>query len=71
MGLLRQFPPLVALLLIVSALMLIPAAHAMHLRDWGTARIFLYHAVFFALFGMILGLGTMDPVQRFPAATTS
>lgn len=67
MRLLRQFPVFVILLLGASALMLVPAAHAAHLRNWTVARDFLYHGVFFALFAVILGLATMNRRPRIPA----
>ncbi len=67
MGLLRQFPAFVILLLIASGLMLVPATHAARLGDWVIARIFLDHGLFFGLFAVILGLATMNRVPRVPA----
>lgn len=67
MALLRQFPALVVLLLAAAALMLLPALHAAHLGVWPVARVFLYHGVFFILFGIILGLATMNRRPRIPA----
>ena len=67
MALLRQFPAFVILLLVASALMLVPAMQAVHLRNWPVARGFADHAIFFALFGVILGLATMNRKVRVPA----
>jgi trk system potassium uptake protein TrkH len=67
MRLLRQFPAFVVLLMIAAALMLLPAAHGAQTGNWDVARGFLYHAVFFALFGIILGLATMNRRPRIPA----
>lgn len=64
MGLLRQFPGFVIVLLAASALMLVPALHAAHLRNWLVARVFLDHALFFGLLGLILGFATMNRVPR-------
>jgi trk system potassium uptake protein TrkH len=67
MGLLRQFPAFVVLILAAAALMLVPALHAARLELWAPARTFLYHAVFFALLGLLLGLATMNRRPRIPA----
>lgn len=67
MALLRQFPAFVVLLLIGSGSMLVPALHAVQVRNWDVARVFLDHAIFFALFGVILGLATMNRKPRIPA----
>ena len=67
MGLLRQFPALVIVLLIASGLMLVPALHGVRLENWQVARVFLDHAVFFGLLGVILGLATMNRRPRVPA----
>jgi trk system potassium uptake protein TrkH len=67
MATLRQFPAFVILLLISAALMLVPALHATKLGNWEVAREFLYHAIFFLLFGVILGLATMNREPRIPA----
>lgn len=67
MGLLRQFPAPVILLLLASALMLVPALHGARLENWPVARGFLDHAVFFGLIGVILGLATMNRRPRVPA----
>src|SRR6187200_1749478 len=67
MGLLRQFPALVILLLLGSALMLVPALHAARLENWPVARGFLDHAIYFGLIGAILGLATMNRRPRVPA----
>lgn len=53
---LRQFPALTILMLIASALMLVPALHAAQLENWRIARTFLYHGVFFAILAVIIGL---------------
>lgn len=67
MALLRQFPAFVIVLLIASGLMLAPAAHAAQLENWLVARVFLYHGVFFAILGMILGFATMNRHARIAA----
>jgi trk system potassium uptake protein TrkH len=67
MPLLRQFPGFVILLMIAAAFMLLPALHAAQTRNWPVARGFLYHAVFFTLFAIILGLATMNRRPRIPA----
>ena len=66
MRLLRQFPAFVVLLMVASAMMLLPAVHAAQLGEWRVARVFLEHAVFFLLFGIILGLATMNRKVRVP-----
>jgi trk system potassium uptake protein TrkH len=67
MRLVNQFPAFVVLLLVASALMLVPAAHAAGLRNWDVARGFLDHGVFFGVCAVILGLATMNRVVRVPA----
>ena len=67
MRLLGQFPAFVILMLIASALMLVPSAHAAGSRNWDVARGFLEHGVFFGIFAIILGLATMNRVVRVPA----
>ena len=67
MALLRQFPAFVVLILISAGLMLVPALHAARLELWPAARTFLYHALFFALLGFLLGLATMNRRPRIPA----
>lgn len=66
MALLRQFPGFVVLLLAFAGLMLVPAFHAAHLRNWPVARVFLDHALFLGLLGLILGYATMNRVPRRP-----
>ena len=63
----RQFPALVVLMLVGTGLMLVPAAHAAHLKNWDVARTFLYHAVFFAILATILGIATSNWTPRHPA----
>lgn len=67
MAILRQFPAFVVLLLIAASLMFVPAVHAAQIGAWEIARGFLYHAMFFLLFGIILGLATMNREPRIPA----
>jgi trk system potassium uptake protein len=67
MALLRQFPAFALLVLASAGLMLVPALHAVRLELWEPARTFLYHAVFFALLGFLLGLATMNRRPRIPA----
>ena len=57
---LKQFPAFSVLLFGAAALMLVPALHAAHLGDWRIARTFLYHAIFFAIVAVILGLALMN-----------
>ncbi len=64
MRFLRGFPAIIILVLIAAALMLVPAIHAAVLRNWPLARIFLYHGVFFAILGTILGLALMNRRPR-------
>ncbi len=66
MGLLRQFPALVIMLLVASGLMLLPALQAARLEDWRIARGFLEHGIFFALLAMMLGFATMNRQPRVP-----
>ncbi len=63
----REFPAFVIVLLIASGLMFVPALHAAGLRNWPVARGFLDHGLFFVLFGIILGLATMNRHPRVPA----
>jgi trk system potassium uptake protein len=44
--------------------MVVPAVHAATLENWWIARTFLYHAVFFAFLGMILGVALMNRRPR-------
>jgi trk system potassium uptake protein len=67
MRLLRQFPAFVILLMVLAALMVLPAIHAAQLRQWAVARSFLEHAIFFEVVGLILGLATMNRPVRVPA----
>lgn len=64
---LRQFPVLVVLMLVGAGLMLVPAAHAAHVKNWDVSRTFLYHAVFFAILATILGIATSNWTPRHPA----
>ncbi len=64
MGLIRQFPAFVVLLLMSSGLMLLPALHAARLENWPVARGFAHNAIFIALFAIILGLATMNRQPR-------
>jgi trk system potassium uptake protein TrkH len=57
----------VILLMVAAALMLVPAVHASQIGSWTIARVFFYHALFFLLVGMILGLATMNRHARIPA----
>jgi trk system potassium uptake protein len=67
MGLLRQFPAFVILILAGALLMMVPALQAARLGLWPAARVFLYHGVFFAIIAMLLGLATMNRRPRNPA----
>ena len=39
--------------------------------NWRVARVFLDHALFFVLLGIILGLATMNRVPRIAGALSS
>lgn len=52
------------LMLISSAIMLIPGLHAMRLGDWDTMRAFFYHATFFSIVSLIIGIGMMSWKSR-------
>jgi trk system potassium uptake protein TrkH len=67
MAVLRQFPAFAILLMLASALMLVPALHGAAQENWPVARAFLEHGVFFALIGAIFGLATMNRQPRLPA----
>jgi trk system potassium uptake protein len=67
MATLRQFPTLVILMLIGSALMLVPAAHATLLENRLVARTFLYHSVFFAGIAVLLGFALMNRRPKIAA----
>lgn len=67
MATLRQFPTFAILILILSSLMLVPALHAAHAENWLIARTFLYHGVFFAIMGVILGLSLANRQPRIAA----
>ncbi len=64
---LRQFPTLAVLILIAAGLMLVPVLHAAQAEDWLTARTFLYHGVFFAVIGIIVGLALANRKPRIAA----
>lgn len=64
MALLRQFPAFAILILISAGLMLVPAAYAARLGQWTVGRTFLYHALFFAILAVLLGLATMNRRPR-------
>ncbi len=64
MTVLRQFPALVILILIASAMMMIPALHAARSENWLIGRTFLYHGLFFAIVGTILGLALANRRPR-------
>ena len=67
MGLLRQFPALVLLDMSDAGLLLVPALHAARLELWAVSRTFLYHAVFFAILGLLHGLATLNRRPRTAA----
>lgn len=64
MGIIRQFPALVLLVLMSAALMQVAALHAAAQGTWLIARVFFYHGVFFFVLGVIVGLATMNAVPR-------
>lgn len=64
MGVVRQFPALVLLILMSAVLMQVVALHAAMNEVWSIARVFFYHGVFFMLLGTIIGLATMNSVPR-------
>lgn len=55
---LEKLPLFVILMLLMSALMMVPALHAARLDEWDVARTFLYHGIFFAILATMLGIGT-------------
>jgi trk system potassium uptake protein len=67
MRLLRELPALVILMLMASALMLVPAADAALEQNWDIARTFLYHGTFFGICSLIIGFATMGNRPRVPA----
>lgn len=67
MATLRQFPAIVILLLIASALMIVPALHAARGGHWLSARVFFYNGLFFGMIGVLLGLATANHRPRFVA----
>lgn len=64
MGVFRQFPALVLVVLMAAALMQVAALHAVAAGTWAIARVFFYHGVFFFVLGIIVGLATMNAVPR-------
>ncbi len=60
----RRFPAFTRMMLAASAMMLVPSIVGASERDWLVARVFLIHAVFFAILAVILGLATMNRVPR-------
>ncbi len=67
MATLRQFPTLAIMVLIASALMMVPTIHAAALEDWRVSRTFLYHGVFFFVMGVILGLSLANRRPKIAA----
>ena len=59
-----SFRPWSILMLIASALMLIPALHAARLENWLIGRTFLYHGLFFAILAVIIGLALANRRPR-------
>lgn len=66
---LRSLPFFVLLLAAVAILALIPAAHALILRDLGTARGFFYGALMLGAVTGMLGIATRHLVFENPAMT--
>lgn len=64
---LRQFPAFVLVLLAAALMMLVPAAQAATVAQWDVSRAFLYHGVFLAIVGVILGIATRDRIPKVPA----
>ncbi|TPE53149.1 TrkH family potassium uptake protein [Amaricoccus solimangrovi] len=60
----RRFPGFIRVMLLASAMMLVPALIGASERDWLVARVFLIHGVFFAFLSVILGLAVMNRVPR-------
>ena len=63
----RDFPAFAILLLVASTLMLIPAVFAAQMAEWRVARVFLLHAMAFAVLAVILGIATLNRHGRGPA----
>ena len=65
-GLLKSFPILVLMTLLVSALMAAPMLHAIWLGEWRVARVFFYHGTFWAVIAMMVGLALANrPPRRY------
>lgn len=63
----RDFPGFALLMLGGAGLMLVPAIMGAATNDWPVARVFLDHAVFFAIAAVILGLAMMNRVPAIAA----
>lgn len=64
---LRDFPLIVVLWLGGSALMALPLANAVRLREWEAARVFLYHGLFYIILGVLVGIAASASKPRKPA----
>lgn len=68
MRMIRKFPAIVILVLVAASAMLVPALHAVKLRDWGVARAFFDYSFLVALLAILVGLATMNHrPPRLPA----
>ncbi len=63
-GLLRSFPIIVLMTLMVSVLMAVPMLHAVWIEDWRVARAFFYHGVFWAVIAAMVGLALANRPPR-------
>lgn len=64
MAKLRQFPIFTILILLAAFLMVVPALHAARSENWLIMQAFLYHGVFFALLGVLLGIAMSNRRPR-------
>ncbi len=61
---LRQYPLFVLLMMIASAAMLVPAAHAAKQGDWFIARVFFQYSLLAMAFSVLVGTAMMNRKAR-------
>ncbi|MHA3915855.1 TrkH family potassium uptake protein [Halovulum sp. GXIMD14793] len=59
-----SLPLPIALMLLFAVLMFIPAAHALRISDFASARTFWYHGLFFIIISVIFGLALANRKRR-------
>lgn len=68
MRIVSKFPAIVIVVLVAAGAMLVPALHALKLRDWDLARAFFDYAFLVALLAVLVGLAaTNRRPPRLPA----